>query len=775
MSKILNQILYNLKKDKSSFVSFGIIIMITALILNCATVLMLQVDTAYDEKLVKLNTASVNVVVLEIQNTNKLEKSISEIDNIEKTESHNAVFSEATVKDFNGTDFSMNTIFYSIDNERTLNSFELVSETENSVDKPIYIPLYVAQFGGFDLNDEIIYVIDGKSHSFTVAGIIEEMQYGNYGSSLLCAYLPEKEFEKLTDEFNDKTVVEYSISLASGANIDRVKEDISKKLEDKGVMMLSNLDSESVKGARTMVCDLLILILIAFALIILAVSVFLSNFRVKNAIESEIVNMSVLKALGYTSGQIVAGITLPYAFISLLFAMLGVGLSYLLLPVLSTVLTVQSGFSFNISFDILSLVCVAVILAGVVAFFTFISARKIKKTQPIDGLRGNLTSKHGKKNYFPLEETKGNTQALLVLKQIFACQKQNVMLFLVCFVLTVLIAFSGTLFYNVAIKPNNFMSALSDEVPDVIIVPQNENQNELLTVLNDDNRVENALQYVSGSVKIKDKAVTSFACEDFSSVRNDVCYMGKNPEKADEIALGSVFESEYKIGDTINVNLNDITKNFKVTGFVQSVNLQGELCELSLNGYKSLCEDEVTPSVYVYLEDSTNSEEFAEEYKSEHSDIVADTVNFYKLQQEAQDMYMSITVILVAVIFVVTILIVLFILYIVIKSLLVKRKQELGIYKAMGYTNSQLILQTAGSFIPVSIIAIVLSSVMALFYMPCIYQFIFEALGVMKNNIEISFGFLMLFAAAQIIINIIISIILCMPIRKISAYALIKE
>ena len=136
---------------------------------------------------------------------------------------------------------------------------------------------------------------------------------------------------------------------------------------------------------------------------------------------------------------------------------------------------------------------------------------------------------------------------------------------------------------------------------------------------------------------------------------------------------------------------------------------------------------------------------------------------------------MSITVVLVVIIFVVTIMIVLFILYIVIKSLLVKRRQELGIYKAMGYTSLQLILQTACSFMPVTITAILLSSISALFYMPCIYQLIFEALGIMKNNIEISLGFLMLFATVQIIVNIIISIILCMPIRKISVYTLIKE
>ena len=775
MKKIRNQILYNLKKEKSSFISFGVIILITALILNCAVVLLHQVDSAYEEKFEKLSTAKLNAIVSEVQSNSELEKVIAETEKVEKTESHSAIMTEAIVKDFNGADFSMNTVFYNMDDKRTLNSFEFVSESDNDVANPIYIPLYISNFGGFALNDEIVYVIDGKSHSFIVAGIIEEMQYGNYGSGLLCAYLPEEEFTELADSYNSKAVVEYSMSVKNDASLDKVKDDVSKAIENKGVMALSILDSESVKGTRTMVTDLLVLILVAFALIILVVSVFLSNFKVKNAIESEITNMSVLKALGYTSAQIVASITLPYGIVSLMFAILGTSLSYALLPVLCSVLTVQSGFYFDISFDLLSFVCVACMLCGVVASFTYISARKIKKTQPIDGLRGNIGSKNAKKNHFPLEETRGNTKFLLVLKQMSASKKQNVMLFLVSFVLTVLIAFSETLFYNVVVKPENFMSALSDEVTDVIIYPKGDSVSELELKLDNDNRVQNSLNYMSATVKIEDKTVTAFACEDFSKVRNDVCYMGENPKEADEIALGSAFEENFEIGDTVRVTVDDITKSFQVTGFVQSINLQGELCELSIEGYNSLYNQNQTPYLYVYLENAENAEKITKEYKSDYSALVADTVNSYKLQREAQDMYMGITVVLVVAIFVVTILIVLFILYIVIKSLLVKRRQELGIYKSMGYTSSQLIIQTAGSFMPVSIIAIVLSSVLALFYMPAIYQFIFEALGVMKNNIEISFGFLMLFAVAQILVNIMISIILCMPIRKISAYALIKE
>lgn len=755
--------------------SFGVIILITALILNCAAVLLSQVDNAYDEKLNNLSTADVNVIVPQIQSSRELKNNLRDLSSVEKIESHTAIMTEATVKDFNGADFSMNTVFYNIDAKRNLNSFELVSESKNDVKNPIYIPLYVSGFGGFDLGDNIVYAIDGKSHSFTVAGVIEEMQYGNYGSGLLCAYLSQAEYEELLSAYESKEVTEYSMALSEGAYIDKAKEEVSQVAEKSGAMVLSLLDSESVKGTRTMVTDLLILILTAFALIILAVSVFLSNFKVKNAIDCEIINMSVLKALGYTSSQIVWGITLPYAIVSLIFALIGVGLSYALLPVLCSVLTIQSGFSFAVGFDFLSLICVAIILCGVVTFFTFISARKIKKTQPIDGLRGNMSSKGAKKNHLPLDETKGNTKYLLVLKQIFACKKQNVMLFLVSFVLTVLIAFSGTLFYNVAIKPENFMSALSDEVADVVIVPKGDSISELEAKLSNDSRVKNSLQYMSGSVKIEDKAVTAFACEDFSKVRNDVCYTGTHPKEAIEIALGSAFEENFKIGDTVSVTVDGITKSFKVTGFVQSVNLQGEFCQLSLEGYNRLFEQEQTPTLYVYLEIPENAEEVAKEYKADYPDLVADTINSYKLQKEAQDMYMGITVVLVVAIFVVTILVVLFILYIVIKSLLVKRRQELGIYKAMGYTSSQLVFQTAGSFMPVSVMATLLSSVLAMVYMPAIYGLVFEALGVMKNNIEISFGFLMLFAVAVILVNIIISIILCMPIRKISAYSLIKE
>ena len=112
MKKINSQIMYNLKKDKGSYISFGIVVLITAIMLNLSFVLLFQVDKAYDEKFDKLNTASINITIPAMQNTDSLTNDIKALNGVADVEYREAVFSEAVVKDFRDTDFSMNTLFY---------------------------------------------------------------------------------------------------------------------------------------------------------------------------------------------------------------------------------------------------------------------------------------------------------------------------------------------------------------------------------------------------------------------------------------------------------------------------------------------------------------------------------------------------------------------------------------------------------------------------------------------------------------------------------------
>ena len=80
----------------------------------------------------------------------------------------------------------MNILFYNKEQPRNINKLEVQEERKLQTEKKlkeesIYIPLYVAKFGEFELGDKIVYVIDNKKHTFLISGILEEMQYGNYG------------------------------------------------------------------------------------------------------------------------------------------------------------------------------------------------------------------------------------------------------------------------------------------------------------------------------------------------------------------------------------------------------------------------------------------------------------------------------------------------------------------------------------------------------------------------------------------------------------------
>jgi len=775
VKRIKSQFIYNLKKDKGAYISFGVVILITAIMLNLALVLVFQVDRAYDDKFEDLDTATINICIPQIQDADTLMDDIKALEGVSEVERRDAVFLEAVVKDFRGTDFSMNTMFYNKDESRDINKLDIKEERTESTGPLIYLPLYVANFGEFELDDEIIYEIGDRKHIFLVSGVLEEMQYGNYGKGLMGAYLPKSVYEEFTSEYEENKVTEYSIIADGNIEINVLNNEISTLLEEKEITVLTTCDKASTKDTRTMVCDLLILVLLAFALVILLVSVFLCKFRISNSIEEDMINMGVLKALGYTGNMIIGSVVLPYIIVTLIASLLGVIASYGILPALSELLTLQAGFSFRLLFDIMGFVCVEIILVFIVAVFTYTAAKRIRKLQPINAIRGNGEEKGIKKNYFPLEETYGDTKLLLVLKQIFSNGKQNALLFGVSFVLTILVAFASTLFYNVIVKPNNFISTLSEEMPDIIIYPKEQCETALLYDLQGHSGIETVLKYTIGTINIDDVPVTVFACEDFSRVTNDLCYLGENPNEKNEIALGSAFEEKYELGEQIEIQNGDVSYSYEITGFVQSVNYQGNVCEFSMEGYAALHSETIVPSLYVYLQDGTDVERLIEEIEGSYRDIISNQVNYQKMTETTQEMYSEITSIIVIAIFVLTILIALFVLYIVIKTLLVRKRQELGIYKAIGYSNWQLMMQLMGGFLPSSVLAVLLSSVLGLIYVPQINQFFFGAIGAMKNNMEVSLAFLMIFALIQIVVNLIISISLTMPIKKISAYALIKE
>lgn len=93
----------------------------------------------------------------------------------------------------------------------------------------------------------------------------------------------------------------------------------------------------------------------------------------------------------------------------------------------------------------------------------------------------------------------------------------------------------------------------------------------------------------------------------------------------------------------------------------------------------------------------------------------------------------------------------------------------------MGFTSRQLIIQTVGSITPMVLFGALLSAVAGIAYLPAMFDGIFSVIGAMKNNFEIPLYMLLLMALVLTAVNIVIGILLCRPIKRITAYSLIKE
>ena len=778
MNKIYHLSFHNFRKDKKQYISFGMIILVTALILNLALVLSLSIGQAYDQKAAELNTSDIDAVIPKMLDSDGLQGKLEQLDSVNSVEKQNGIMLSAIIKDFRGTDFNMNLIFYHFDDSRTVNTFELLETSEKNANNPIYLPLYIAEFGEFALDEAITFDCDGTEYTYTVAGVVQEMQYGNVAAGTMAVYLPKVQYQALLKDNETSEVVNYSLLTDENADNKAILGKATKTIEDNGAAVLYSITNESRKQSRTMVCNLLTVILAAFAAIVLLVSVFLCQFRIKNTVDEEMAQMGVLKALGFTSNMIIAAVVLPYAAVALIFSAVGAGVSYGILPSLVNMLALQAGFRFAVGFHTAAMFLTMGLLTVITFGFTYLAAGKIRKLLPIMAIRGMTEGSKAKKNHFAIDKTPGGIQFILMLKQMAASARQNALLFVVLFVMTILVAFSGSMFYNVIIQPDNFMSTLSEESPDVILAVST---SDLAAVKRGIGRLDGAAKVLEYStnrrVKVENESATAFVCEDFAQVRNDLCYEGKNPVNSGEIAIGSaIAEATGKgVGDTVKMTNGDKTAQFEIVGLVQSVNYNGEIVELTNDGFAKIAEGGANASLYVYLSDTADGDTFIERAERAYSNEIINSVNYAKTQSEGQGLYSTIINIVIIAIFFITALIVLLILFVIIKSMIVQRKQEFGIYKAIGYAGRQLVMQLAGSLMPVAIAAVLSSALLGLLYVPIMNNVTFGMVGAVKNNLQVPVGILLLFAAAEIALTFLISLLLAAPIKKIEAYSLIKE
>ena len=142
---------------------------------------------------------------------------------------------------------------------------------------------------------------------------------------------------------------------------------------------------------------------------------------------------------------------------------------------------------------------------------------------------------------------------------------------------------------------------------------------------------------------------------------------------------------------------------------------------------------------------------------------------------EGMASYQNIVAIMGATMLVITLFVVALVLYFVISSSVIRKKRELGIQKAIGFTTFQLMNQLSISFIVPIIIGALIGSTLGALYTNSLMSITMKSAGVMRAGFIVNQYWIVIFCIATIVFSYFLSMFITLRIKKISAYSLVTE
>lgn len=784
MNKIFMLSFANIRKTKGQTASLFVMFIIASLLLNSGLLLLMNFGSFFEKTANELNSSDVYYTIPSRLYTKEIDDYIKNNINILKLQKEESIWTTSSIP-YNGDTRKTTLLINDADKKRELSKWKFVGEHLQPDSMSIYLPYVFSIDGGYKLNDKFEVTFKDTVVTFTIKGFTDDIFFSSLDTGSLGVYLPHDTYEELNKKLGGK----YNAELIY-ANLDKkdkevetgirelIKKDSSNFSLADITSSLFSLDLSLVRMSRTMMASMISVMAIAFAAVIAIVCLIVVRFRINNSIEDDMTKIGSLKAIGYTSRQIISSVVMQYSLIALIGSIAGIWLSYLTTPALSGVFAHQSGLMWVQGFDgTISSIAVCLVLL-VVLLISFIAAGRIHKLSPIVALRGGIITHSFRKNHMPLDRSKGSLPVVLAVKSMLQNLRQSFMLFVILVAVSFASTFAVVMFYNTTVDTKTFEETPGEEISNAVAVlnPNNDNTRLIENIRNMEN--VRKVQYIDeAAAKVDTADAISYVMDDYSQKETNTVYEGRYPLHSNEVALAGHLASmlQKKIGDNVTIKIGDKQAEFIITGLSQGSAMGGMNVSLRHDGIIKLNPNFKQQSLQIYLNKGVKADEFINRLKDSYGDSIITTVDMDKSMEQGMGIYTS-TVSKVGIgILVITISVVILVLLLVINSSVIRKKRELGIQKAIGFTTLQLMNQLSLAFMPPIILGVFIGSVLGITQTNPMMSVAQRAMGIMKANYIITPGWIALFGAGIVIVSYITSMLITYRIRKISAYELVSE
>lgn len=663
---------------------------------------------------------------------------------------------------------------------KSLDRTEVVYEDESITGSYIYLPYQFNTSGGYETGDDYSFELGGKKQHFIVKGFTNTTYFGCNNTGTYELVLDDASFEEVKStqwESNKAYIV--SFFLKEGVKDSKFKIETQNKfltMNPNTVVWIAQKPSV-ILGKSFMALILTVSFLTVTLILILVIAMMLSNC-ISNYVRENMKSIGALKATGYTSRNIKNSLFILFIIISLLGGIAGAALSYLIMPIMSKVVIGQMGVPYEASFCLgLSVLPVLIVVICSIIFTAF-STRKIKRINPIVALRDGVEAHNFKKNRVRLDKSKLGINISLALKTMLTNKKQNIITFIVVGIL-VFVCTLGLLMYE-NFNRNPKLSILTFETCGGVVGTTTENFDELRAYIESRSDAENIREMIAIPFTYNNEdALNTNIIDDIDRLNNkDICYKGRFPRYENEIAVSGKFAENYgfKIGDELPLEYGPKSYTYLITGLIQTCNNYGREAILTNEGGSHLYDLEHSPkSIWFDCADKETSEKILDEAIAKFGDKITLILNFYETIEGSMTTFKSISAIMLILVCSIAGAVILVILYLLMKALIHNKRKDYGILKSLGYSSSNLILQTSISFMPSIIASVIIFSVISHFFANPYMNLILRTFGLMKCTFTVPVVGEIIIGVGMIALSFVFSLLQARKIRDIEAYSLLVE
>lgn len=770
----------NIRKAKGQTVAIVALVLLSSIMMNLWLMLSTDYKKNFDRSLDELNDGHVNIVSLSDAEDFRdfLSDELSGDNEVTGFTSTDAYFANVLF-DYNENELATSAVMLKKSEalSRAVGKFEITEDSGNT--SGIYLPMLYGTGNNYSVGDTFKTEIGGEKYEYTVCGFFNSPMLGSHNCGGMLSFLfTEDKFEEFSEEFIAYPATYTSVRLKDKAD----GENFSAKLKDKiseeftAVSTLANY-YQMVNTARYTSQTICAGIFSAMAFLVLLIGAVVIASNVANYIQENMKNLGALKALGYTSGQIVSSIIVQFASVSVIAAAVGAALSYLIFPAVSDMMIAQTGIPYEVKFLPIPFICTVILILAIVAAAVYLSANKIRKIEPIMALRQGIATHSFKKNHLPLDKTSLPVNFALAVKTMLSSLKQNVTVCITMLVISLMLVFCTLAVRNVVVDVQLFIDIIAGESADSAIQVNYEREEDFLSELESDSRVAKYYLYTNADVQhAGGVSLHGYITDDCSKLNNQTVFVeGRYPQYGNEAAIAIKYarENGIKTGDEITLKAGNKSEKYIVSGFTQNANDLGKDCMLTREGYEKIGELSGNATYYLNLTEGEDIDKFNSEISDEFGGDIPSTINVRNVLASMSGVYVSLMTVLVIGIIIISCAVIIFVMYLLVRTMLNGKKRDYGILKALGFTTGQLVVQTALSFMPSVIISTVVGIIISMQIINPIMALFLSGIGFVKGTFIIPVSYNIIAGIGLIVFAFCAACLLSRRVKKITPHELL--